>query len=146
MMAAEQAGLGTTSVGWSGHWIAPEPPPEQDPLSNMTAPGAHAGFSRSLYRRALTLAEVPHEASARLTADSRYVLWVNGREVGRGPARSQPLRLRYDVHDLTPYLVAGDNVIAVLVTYYGEATPFWMPAPGGGALGHDAVLVFEARF
>jgi alpha-L-rhamnosidase len=134
----------TTSIGWSGHWIAPEPPQQQTLLTPLEA-GERAGFSRSLYRRTFSLSEVPDEAPARLTADSRYVLWVNGREVGRGPARSQPLRQRYDEYDLAPHLVAGVNVIAVLVTYYGRATPFWMPAPGGGAVGRDAVVVFEAR-
>lgn len=129
---------------WSGRWIAPEPPPQQD-ATNPLASAARAGFSRSLYRRTLDVPEVPDEAPARVTADSRYVLWVNGQEVGRGPARSQPLRQRYDEYDLAPHLAVGTNVIAVLVTYYGEATPFWMPAPGGGALGRDAVLVFEAR-
>jgi hypothetical protein len=131
-------------AGWSGHWIAPEPPPEHEQLNPVESP-ARAGFSRSLYRRNFRMAEVPREVPARLTADSRYVLWVNGREVGRGPARSQPLRLHYDEIDLAPHLVAGENTVAVLVTYYGDATPFWMPAPGGGAIGRDAVLVFEAR-
>ena len=136
---------GTASTGWSGHWIAPEAPPQQDPLTSVMAPGEPAGFSRALYRRTFSISGVPEAAPARLTADSRYVLWVNGQVVGRGPARSQPLRQRYDDYDLGPYLVPGVNVIAVLVTYYGHATPFWMPAPGGGAIGRDAVLVFEAQ-
>jgi alpha-L-rhamnosidase len=131
-------------TGWSGHWIASEPPVEAPSVHSMFGPGERAGFSRSLFRRTLTLADVPGTVSTRITADSRYVLWVNGREVGRGPARSQPLRQRYDEYDLAPYLVTGMNAIAVLTTYYGQATPFWMPAPGGGTLGRDGVLVFEA--
>ena len=132
------------TIAWSGQWIAPEPPPVQDPLLNLMESPEPAGFSRSLYRRTVPLAEVPAAAPARITADSRYVLWVNGHEVGRGPARSQPLRMRYDEYDLAPYLVAGANTVAVLVTYYGTATPFWQPAPGGGGLGRDAALVFDA--
>jgi alpha-L-rhamnosidase len=132
------------TLRWSGSWIAPEVR-ELDPLSG----GLHGGpepapFSRSLFRRTFELAEVPPTAPARLTADSRYVLWVNGQEVGRGPARSQPLRQRYDSYDLAPYLVTGTNVVAVLVTYYGRATSFWQPAPAGSST--DAVLVFEARW
>ena len=80
---------------------------------------------------------------ARITADSRYVLWVNGHEVGRGPARSQPYRQRYDSYDLAPYLSVGRNVIAVLVTYYGRPMSFWQPAPAGSNT--DAALVFEAQ-
>ncbi len=128
---------------WSGHWIGLEAR-ALDPLTS----GLHGGprdapFSRSLFRRTFLLDGVPAQVPARLTADSRYVLWVNGQEVGRGPARSQPARQRYDSYDLAPYLVAGPNVIAVLVTYYGRATSFWQPAPAGSST--DAVLVFEAR-
>jgi len=78
-----------------------------------------------------------------MTADSRYVLWVNGHEVGRGPARSQPYRQRYDSYDLAPYLSAGPNVFAVLVTYYGMPMSFWQPAPA--ASNTDTALVFEAQ-
>ena len=86
---------------------------------------------------------LPADVPARITADSRYVLWVNDREVGRGPARSQPYRQRYDSYDLAPYLAAGRNVIAVLVTYYGRPMSFWQPAPAGSNT--DAALVFEAQ-
>src|SRR3954470_24356597 len=128
---------------WSGHWIAPEAR-GLDPLTSGLHGGPRdASFSRSLLRRTFELRDVPGHAPARLTADSRYVLWVNGQEVGRGPARSQPSRQRYDSYDLAPYLVAGANVVAVLVTYYGRATSFWQPAPAGSST--DAMLVFEAR-
>jgi alpha-L-rhamnosidase len=96
-----------------------------------------------MFRKTFDLQEVPSEALARITADSRYVLLVNGREVGRGPARSQPYRQRYDSYDLAPLLSAGRNVIAVLVTYYGRAMSFWQPAPA--ASNTDAALVFEAQ-
>jgi alpha-L-rhamnosidase len=96
-----------------------------------------------MFRKTFDLQEVPSEALARITADSRYVLWMNGREVGRGPARSQPYRQRYDSYDVAPFLSAGRNVIALLVTYYGRAMSFWQPAPAGSNT--DAALVFEAQ-
>jgi hypothetical protein len=96
-----------------------------------------------MFRQTFDLEMVPDEAPARITADSRYVLWVNGQEVGRGPARSQPFRQRYDSYDLAPYFTAGANAIAVLVTYYGRAMSFWQPAPAGSNT--DAALVFEAQ-
>src|SRR4051812_4342967 len=131
------------SPRWSGQWISPEAR-TLDPLTSGLHGGPRDGsFSRSLFRRTFELRNVPAHAPARLTADSRYVLWVNGQEVGRGPARSQPSRQRYDAYDLAPYLVAGTNVVAVLVTYYGRATSFWQPAPAGS--NSHAVLVFEAR-
>jgi alpha-L-rhamnosidase len=134
----------TWPLSWSGHWIAPEPRRAFDLAEDSLGGGKSGGsFSRSLFRRSLELSTVPTAAPARLTADSRYILWVNGQEVGRGPARSQPLRQRYDEYDLAPYLRTGSNVVAVLVTYYGQATSFWQPAPAGAST--DAVLVFEAR-
>jgi alpha-L-rhamnosidase len=96
-----------------------------------------------MFRQTFDLETVPPEAPARITADSRYVLWVNGQEVGRGPIRSQPYRHRYDSYDLAPYLSTGRNVLAVLVTYYGRPMSFWQPAPAGSNT--DAALVFEAQ-
>jgi alpha-L-rhamnosidase len=128
---------------WSGHWISTAVA-EVDPIAASLGGATPGGrFSRTMFRRAVDVTEVPAAAPARITADSRYVLWVNGREVGRGPARSQPYRQRYDSYDLAPYLVAGTNVVVVLVTYYGRATSFWQPAAAGSST--DAVLVFEAR-
>ncbi len=132
-------------VRWSGHWIAPEPPAGAPTPISFGADVPPAPFSRNLFRRSITLDAVPERVPARLTADSRYVLLVNGVEVGRGPIRSQPRRLHYDAYDLAPYLSAGENVVAVLVTYYGRANSFWQPAVGNGPAGTDALLVFEAR-
>ncbi|HDJ89573.1 MAG TPA: hypothetical protein ENG40_02640, partial [Thermoprotei archaeon] len=62
------------------------------------------------------------EARLKITADSRYVLYVNGRFIGVGPARGWPFEYFYDVYDVTPYLVRGRNVVAVLAQYYGIST------------------------
>jgi len=132
------------SLRWSGHWIGHQPRTATGtPADFLTGGQSDRRFSRSMFRRTLDLETVPAEAPARLTADSRYVLWVNGQEVGRGPARSQPYRQRYDSYDLAAYLSAGRNVIAVLVTYYGRPMSFWQPAPAGSNT--DAALVFEAQ-
>lgn len=102
-------------------------------------------FSRVFFRRTVSLASVPDTAPLRLTADSRYLLVINGTEVGRGPIRSQPRRLRYDEYDVAPHLVAGDNTIAVLVSYFGKPNAFWHPAVSNGLVGLDAALVLEAK-
>ncbi|MBF6440218.1 alpha-L-rhamnosidase N-terminal domain-containing protein [Nocardia cyriacigeorgica] len=88
---------------------------------------------------------MPDRAPARLTADSRYVLLVNGKEVGRGPVRSQPRRMRYDDYDLAPFLRPGDNAVTVLVTYYAAANSLWQPAAPNATLGAHAVVVFECE-
>lgn len=132
-------------VRWHGHWIAPERPEGAAASIGFGGDVPPKPFSRSLFRRTARLEAVPDRAPARVSADSRYVLLVNGVEVGRGPVRSQPRRQRYDAYDLAPFLHPGENVIAVLVTYYGRANAFWQPAVGNGLMGIDALLVFEAR-
>ena len=46
--------------------------------------------SRFAFRKRLELASKPTEGRVRVTADARYVLWVNGQFAGRGPARGFP--------------------------------------------------------
>lgn len=133
---------------WHGHWIAPEFPQFEIDASSVGGDLAPAEFSRVQFRRSFDLAADWRRGEAapmRVTADSRYVLWVNGIEVGRGPARSQPRRLRYDEYDLAELLVPGRNVVAVLVTYYGHANSFWQPAAANGVMGRDAQLVAELQ-
>jgi hypothetical protein len=126
---------------WHGEWIGPKPVQ----FTSMPGPGATepSPFGRHLYRGELQLSSVPATAHARVTADSRYALYVNGRLVGRGPVRSQPRRLHYDSYDLAPMLTTGVNRFVVLVTYYGMPNSFWQPATGTGNFGTCGVLLAE---
>ncbi|MFI4974117.1 MAG: alpha-L-rhamnosidase C-terminal domain-containing protein [Caulobacterales bacterium] len=94
-----------------------------------------------LFRRTFDLAAAPGAAPISITVDGRYVLYVNGRQVGRGPVRCSPLFQRYDEYDLSAELVAGRNVLAVLVHTYGRDTAFyettkgmWQPTFGDGGV------------
>jgi alpha-L-rhamnosidase len=134
-----------SDIRWHGNWIWCEPlvPPRGIPglEANVTSrPEVHA-----LFRKTFSLDSVPERAPARITADSRYLLFLNGREVFRGPIRSQPRRMFYDLFDLAPYLNAGENTVAIYVCYYGSPKSFWMPAPTTMSLGTTGVLVFEAN-
>lgn len=132
-------------IRWRGHWIwVPEEPIA--PSGFMAARSdPHAPEAHGLFRKPFHLDSVPERAPARLSADSRYLLYVNGREVSRGPVRSQPRRLHYDLVDLAPYLRPGANLIAIYVKYYGTPKSFWMPATPNLTLGKTGVLVFEAN-
>ena len=66
-----------------------------------------------------------------ITADSRYVLFVNGEYVGQGPVRSWPNHWSYDTYDIEPYLRSRGNVIAVLVNHWGEGNMQYIPGPPG---------------
>jgi hypothetical protein len=71
------------------------------------------------FRHKLSLEDKPSAAPVRVTADARYILWVNGAYVGRGPARCYPWRQAYDEYDLAPYLRKGTNWIAAQVHEFG---------------------------
>jgi alpha-L-rhamnosidase len=72
-----------------------------------------------LFRKTLALETKPHRAVGWLTADSRYLLCVNGRRVQQGPAPSDPRILDVDPMDLTALLHSGENVIGVTALHFG---------------------------
>jgi len=129
---------------WQARWIWAEPPSEiANPFAIGNAP-PKASRNRFCYlRRGLNLAAVPAQVAARVTADSRFILYVNGAEVARGPARSTPERLAYSKVDLAPYLRAGANAIAALVRFYGRPVPWWQAARPSLQLGYGS-FAFEA--
>ncbi|MBQ8510673.1 MAG: hypothetical protein IJ493_12270 [Clostridia bacterium] len=71
------------------------------------------------FHKRFSLDEKPAASTFRIFADSSHLLYVNSFPVTRGPARSDPSFQYYDTPDLVPYLAAGENIIAVLVLYYG---------------------------
>ena len=73
------------------------------------------------FHKSFDLGEITAPASLQLFADSRYLLWINGQYVLRGPCRFNPKRPEYDVIDVGPYLKKGRNSIAILVHYYAGA-------------------------
>lgn len=76
------------------------------------------------FRKDFTLKKKPKKAEARIAADSKYWLWVNGTlavfEGGlkRGPNRTDTY---YDVVDLAPWLRKGKNDVRLLLCYFGKA-------------------------
>lgn len=55
-------------------------------------------------------------------ADSRYILYLNGTLLGRGPLPSDPVHTAYDSYQAGEALFDGENVLAVMVCYYGNQT------------------------
>lgn len=73
------------------------------------------------FRADITLAAAPGRAVFRLSADSRYRLWINGVFVGRGPERSWPSSMAGDEREVTNLLRPGLNRIAVQVHSPGHS-------------------------
>jgi hypothetical protein len=74
------------------------------------------------FRKTFAISGAPSMGVVRITADSRYEFYVNGRRVSRGPARSHTRWMAYETVDVAPYLRSGPNVFAVMVQHYGEWT------------------------
>lgn len=132
-------------IRWQGHWIWVPEEPVQPGESFSSEAQFQALEAHGLFRKIVHLDQIPKRAPARITADSRYALFVNGQEVSRGPVRSQPRRMHYDFFDLAPYLQIGENILAVYVKYYGRPKSYWMPASPNLSLGKTGILVFEAN-
>ena len=84
-----------------------------------------------MFRRAFRAPGNVKAATLRITADSRYVLFINGERIGQGPPRSFPWRQNYDVYDVASYLRPGRNVVAVLVQHFGHSTFQYIEGRGG---------------
>ncbi|MBU6392938.1 MAG: hypothetical protein KGQ75_00030 [Sphingomonadales bacterium] len=75
------------------------------------------------FRREIALAKVPTRLTVRVSADQRYVLYVNGRRIAAGPSRGDMKAWREARIDLAPYMRRGTNVIAAEVWSDGRFAP-----------------------
>jgi alpha-L-rhamnosidase len=71
------------------------------------------------FRQNFTVSVAPSSALLHLFADSRYMLWINGAYVLRGPCRFNPKRPEYDTVDVTGLIVSGSNSLVALAHHYG---------------------------
>ena len=87
---------------------------------------------------------------SRVSADNRFILYVNGKRVGDGPARGDLTHWRYERFDLAPYLQQGQNLITATVWNFGvfapvaqmsDRTAFLLESEATGATGHQHVPI-----
>ena len=100
-----------TNFKWQGKWITFGSIP--------TAENCWTSFVKEIDISSLTDSIV----IARIAVDSKYWLWINGKQVvfegelKRGPT---PNDTYFDEVNIAPYLQKGNNVIAVLVWFWGK--------------------------
>jgi alpha-L-rhamnosidase len=118
---------------WAAQWIT-------SPTARLKA------YEVYHFRRSFRLSAVPATFVVHVSADARYKLFVNGKLVGLGPARSDLAHWNFDSYDLAPYLQQGDNLVASLVWNQGEwnglaqhsfRTAFILQCDSGGAINTD---------
>jgi hypothetical protein len=95
---------------WKAAWISHPTAPLREPLV------LH-------FRRTLDLPAVPGSYPVRVSADNRFIVFVNGRRVGDGPARGDLAHWRYELFDLAPFLKSGSNLITATVWNFGLFAP-----------------------
>ncbi len=95
---------------WKAMWITHPTAPLREPLV------LH-------FRRALQLNAKPSRYVVHVSADNRFILYVNGHRVGDGPARGDLAHWRYETFDLAEYLTAGSNCVTATVWNFGIYAP-----------------------
>jgi hypothetical protein len=95
---------------WHAAWITHPTAPLREPIV------LH-------FRRAFALAAVPATYPVRVSADNRFILYVNGHRVGDGPARGDLFHWRYERFDLAPFLQSGPNLVTATVWNFGILAP-----------------------
>ena len=81
-------------------------------------PGKDAGAELVLFRKEIYLEACDREVFVRISADTRYKFYVNGRLVSLGPSKGDKQVWFYDRIDLSACLVRGKNALAVEVFHY----------------------------
>jgi hypothetical protein len=100
----------TASSHWNAIWISHPTAPLREP----------AVFH---FRKTINRSSVPDHLFVDVSADNRFILYVNGNRVAEGPARGDLRHWRYERIDLAPALHSGTNVIAAVVWNLGIYAP-----------------------
>ena len=98
------------SRSWHASWVSHPIAPLREPIV------LH-------FRHILNLPSVPPSYIVRVSADNRFILFVNGHRVGDGPARGDLTHWRYERFDLASLLHPGQNFITATVWNFGIYAP-----------------------
>jgi alpha-L-rhamnosidase len=91
---------------WTAQWI--------------TAPGVAERDSVVLrFRKVVDLTQPVAHFVVNVSADNQFILYVNGKEAGRGPSRADLGHWRYETYDIAAMLHAGRNTLAATVWHFG---------------------------
>ena len=113
-ISAAQPGNGPAEVPqrakWTAQWIAHPTAPLREPRVFH-------------FRKAIEIAQRPSHFIVHVSADNRFLLYLNGKRIGEGPARGDLTHWRYETFDLGPDLRQGANVLSATVWQFGIYAP-----------------------
>lgn len=95
---------------WKAYWLS-------------VAPEKQTDYGVYVFRKTARLDSVPSRYLVHVSADNRFILYVNGRRVGMGPSLGDIRHWYYETFDLAPYLQKGDNEVRAWVWNDGEGRP-----------------------
>ena len=90
------------------------------------------------FRKTIDLAAKPEKFVVDVSADNQFILYVNGKEAGRGPSRGDLAHWRYETYDIGPLLHSGKNALAALVWHFGTHAAIAQISERTGFLLHGA--------
>lgn len=106
-----------------GKWIGP--------VGN----GSEVGVFR--FRREISIASVPASLPIRISADSQFILEINGQRIAFGPSKSDLYHWNFETVDLASHLHSGTNQVDVLVWKYADGAMI-------SQMSHRAALLMES--
>lgn len=112
--------LTDTPIDWRAHYA-------------WTSDRQEHGLAVRRFRLVFEATPVPSSLLVHVTADSRYRLLLNGRLLGRGPAKGTLSCYGLDTYELASELQPGRNVLAAEVRWFGMNSPMsevHSPEPG----------------
>src|SRR5215467_13911686 len=92
---------------WHASWVAV-------PGESTTEYGVY------LFRKSFNLSKKPDSFYIRVSADNRYKLYVNEKQVSLGPARGDLEHWNFELIDIAPFLHTGSNILAAEVWNEGK--------------------------
>ena len=74
--------------------------------------------TKLFFVKSFVLKDIPKSLTVNVSADSRYILYINKTIVSRGPCKSTDSRWYYETVDIASFLQKGENIIAADVIKY----------------------------
>lgn len=115
-------------------WIRP---PRKERIGLIPRGKSDFSEDRNIYvyfRKEFYVPERHGSSILRASADGRYILFLNGKRLGRGPARCHPDWQYVDPFDTKDLIRPGKNILSALVHSYGRDTSWYQLPSGSQAL------------
>ncbi|MCK4966715.1 hypothetical protein KAS50_06775, partial [bacterium] len=106
---------------WSAKWVCYPGAPSND-------------YGVYNFRKTFELQNIPDSFIIHISADNRYKLYCNGKEVSAGPEVSNPDNWKFTTLNISGYLQRGNNTLAAVVWNFGTLSPYFQMTARTGFL------------